>query len=251
MAWRGVLLDLFGTLIGFDVRDLPTLTIGGGTVHTTLAGLAPLARAWLPRVPIEELFEALATVSEEMARARGYDHVELPSRERFRRALERVGCDDGALAEAAVQLSRAHMRAIVGVTRFPASHRALLEALRPRYRLALVSNFDDTGAAYDILVRHDILRFLDAVVVSEGVGLRKPHPALVRAALQSLDLPPEAALFVGDNLVEDGGAARAAGVDLAWIDAAGGGVPAGAPPPRFVLRTLPELADVLAGADGR
>jgi putative hydrolase of the HAD superfamily len=247
MARRGVLLDLFGTLITFDVGKLPTLVVDGRTVHTTLATCVPLARAWVPRVTVEELFRALMTVSEEMARARAYDHLELPSRERFRRALERVGCDDAVQVEAAVQLSRAHMREIAEVTEFPPSHRALLEALRSRFGLALVSNFDDTGAAYDILARHGILPYLDTVVVSEAVGLRKPHPALVRAALRSLDLPPEAALFVGDTLVEDGGAAHAAGVDFAWIDRAGVGVPAGTPAPRWVLRSLPELSGALEG----
>jgi len=249
MAYRGVLLDLFGTLIGFDVRRLPTLEIGGRTVHTTLGAIAPLARAWVPNVPLETLFEAIGTVSMEMMRARVDDHVELPSRERFRRALERVGCDDDVLVEAAMQLSRAHMREIANVTEFPPPHRALLERLRPRFRLALVSNFDDTGAAYDILARHGILPFLDTVVVSEAVGLRKPHPALVRAALAPLDLAPADALFVGDNFTEDVGAARAAGVDAAWIDAAGSGVPDGAEPPRFTLGALPELAAVL-GCDG-
>jgi FMN phosphatase YigB (HAD superfamily) len=249
MAYRGVLLDLFGTLITFDVGKLPSMSTGGRTVQTTLAAIAPLAETWVPHVPVGEIFQALMTVSEEMARARGYDHVELPSRERFRRALERVGCEDDVLVEAAMQLSRAHMREIARVTEFPPSHRAVLEGLRPRFRTALVSNFDDTSAAYDILARHGILPYLDAVVVSEAVGLRKPHPALVRAALQSLDLPREAALFVGDNLVEDGGAARAAGVDLAWIDRAGTGVPADVPPPRWTLRAFPELAGVLE--DGR
>jgi HAD superfamily hydrolase (TIGR01549 family) len=246
MAYHGVLLDLFGTLITFDVARLPTLSVGGRTVHTTLGATAALAQAWVPHVSVEELFQALMTVSEEMARARAYDYVELPSRERFRRALERVACDDAVLVEAAVQLSRAHMQGIADVTAFPPAHRALLDALRPRFRLALVSNFDDTAAAYDILARHGILPYLDTVVVSEAIGLRKPHPALVRAALRSLDLAPEAALFVGDNLVEDGGAARAAGVDLAWIDGAGRGVPDGTPAPRYVVRALPELADVLA-----
>ena len=246
MAYRGVLLDLFGTLIGFDVRRLPTLEIGGRTVHTTLGAIAPLARAWVPNVPLETLFEAIGTVSMEMMRARVDDHVELPSRERFRRALERVGCDDDVLVEAAMQLSRAHMREIANVTEFPPPHRALLERLRPRFRLALVSNFDDTGAAYDILARHGILPFLDTVVVSEAVGLRKPHPALMRAGLRALGVTAEEALFVGDTFGEDVAGAHAAGIDAAWIDAAGAGVPEGARPPRYVLRALPELGGILA-----
>src|SRR5262249_2515102 len=148
----------------------------------------PLLAEWVPDVPLAEFWQALIGVSEEMARARAYDHIELPSRERFRRALERVGCDDGRQAAAAVHLSRAHMARIVAVTVFPPAHAALLASLRPRYRVGVVSNFDDTGAAYDILLRHGIARHVDAVVISEALGLRKPHPAVVGAGVRGLGL---------------------------------------------------------------
>src|SRR6266850_1986690 len=192
--YRGVLLDLFGTLITFDPD-------------------------WVPDVTLGDFWQALLTVSDEMARVRAYDHVELPSRERFRRALERVGCDEARQAEAAVHLSRAHMALIATATILPDEHRALLEALRPRYRLGLVSNFDDTATAYEILRRHGLLAYLDGVVVSEALGLRKPHPALVRAGLSDLGLGADEVLFVGDTFAEDVLGARAAGVDAAWIDA--------------------------------
>jgi putative hydrolase of the HAD superfamily len=243
--WRGVLLDLFGTLVTFDPERLPELAIDGGRVRTTVAALGPLLGEWVPDVTLAEFWQALLTVSDEMARARAYDHVELPSRERFRRALERVGCEDDRQAEAAVHLSRAHMARIVDVTLFPPAHAALLAFLRARYRLGLVSNFDDTGAAYDILLRHGIAPHLQTVVVSEALGLRKPHPAVVHAAVRGLDLDPGEVVMVGDTWGEDIAGARAAGVDAIWIDAHGRGVPDGEAPPRHVVRALPELAALL------
>jgi FMN phosphatase YigB (HAD superfamily) len=245
-AYRGVLLDLFGTLIAFDREQIPELEIDGARVRTTVAGLTGVLGEYAPGVPTEEFFRALVTVSEEMARARVWDHVELPSRERFRRALERVGCDDAVLAEASVHCSRVHMAMIAAATVLPDGHARLLTDLRRRYRLALVSNFDDTAAAYDILHRHGLLPLLETVVISDALGLRKPHPALVRAALRGLGLAPSEALFVGNSWPEDVGAARAAGVDAAWIDATGQGVPDGAPAPRWLLRTLLDLAQHLA-----
>ncbi len=243
--YRGILFDLFGTLITFDPARLPELRTPGGTVRTTVAALEPLLAQWVPGVAPATFWEAMLAVSDEMARVRAYDHVELPSRERFRRALERVGCDERTHAEAAVHLSRAHMAAIVASTVFPAAHGALLAALRPRYRLGLVSNFDDTGAAYDILLRHGIAATLDTVVVSEAIGLRKPHPALMRAACRGLGVDAADVLLVGDTFGEDIAGAHAAGIDAAWIDAAGRGVPDGQPPPRLVLRALRELDALL------
>jgi putative hydrolase of the HAD superfamily len=243
--YRGVLLDLFGTLIGFDVNRLPEVPVAGSSVRSTVGALGPLLAEWIPEVTLAEFWQALLAVSDEMARARAYDHVELPSRERFRRALERVGCDEARQAEAAVHLSRAHMARIVDVTVFPPAHAALLASLRPRHRLGVVSNFDDTGAAYDILLRHGIAPYLDTVVVSEALGLRKPHPALVRAGLRGLGLEPHEVVMVGDTFAEDVAGARAAGVDAVWIDAPGRGVPDGQPAPRHVVRALLEIAALL------
>jgi HAD superfamily hydrolase (TIGR01549 family) len=248
MAYRGVLFDLFGTLIAFDASKLPQLEIDGREVRTTLVQLAPLLERWVPGVGVGEFWRAVVTVSEEMARERADTLCELPSRERFRRTLERVGCDEERQAEAAAVLSRAHMAAINAVTTMPPAHASLLAALRPRYRLGVVSNFDDTATAYEILVRHGILGAVETVVISEAVGLRKPHPALVRVALDALGLAPRDVLFVGDTFADDVGAAHAAGADVAWIDAHQRGVPDGGTTPRYVIRTLDELRAILVDA---
>jgi len=243
--YRGVLFDLFGTLVGFDAGRLPELEVDGVRQRTTVGGLGGPLAEWVPGVSLEDFAHALLAVSVEVARGWAVDHVELPSRERFRRALARVGCRPGVLAEAAVDLSRAHMALIAAATVLPPAHAELLAALAPRYRLGLVSNFDDTGTAYAILVRHGIARAFDTVVISEGLGLRKPHPAVARAGLRGLGLAAGEALLVGDTYAEDVAGAHAAGLDAAWIDARGQGVPDGAAPPRYVLRALPELAVLL------
>lgn len=244
--YQAILLDLFGTIVVTDPTGLPVVQIGGTAVRSTLGGLGALLDAYAPGVAPDVFWHALAAVSEEMAHRRAREHVEEPSRERFRRALARVGCDARTCDEGGAALARGHHRALGAVTVLPPDHAALLDELRRTYRLAVVSNFDDTGAAYDILHRHGILGRVDAVVVSESLGLRKPHPLLVQTALRMLDTARETAVLVGDTLSEDVAAAHAAGIDAAWIDRDGCGVPPGADPPRFVLRALPELRAVLA-----
>lgn len=243
-AYRGILFDLFGTLITFDASRLPELELNGRRIRSTVPGLGPALDRWLPGETPASLATALRAASEELACERAETHVERPSRERFRRALTRLGCPDAVLPEAAIELSRMHMRLIVAATVLPPAHAALLASLHGRWRLALVSNFDDTGTAWEILVRHGIAPHLDCVVVSESLGLRKPHPVPLRAGLAGLELDPGEALVVGDTFAEDVLGAHAAGVDAAWIDAGETGVPTG-PPPRYVIRALPELADLL------
>ena len=239
-AYEGVLLDLFGTLVHFDPARLPVVRVGARDVPSTLPALDELLATHAPGVVPAAFRQALGAVSEELARERMQDHVERPSSERFRRALALVGCTGEVSESAGAALARVHHRTLAAATVLPAAHGMLLDDLRRRHhRLAVVSNFDDTAGAYDVLERHGILTRVDAVVVSERVGLRKPHPLMVETALRMLEL-------VGDTFAEDVAAAHAAGIDAAWIDRDGQGVPAAATPPRFVLRTLPELGTVLA-----
>ena len=246
-AYEGVLLDLFGTLVHFDPARLPVVRVGARDVPSTLPALDELLATHAPGVVPAAFRQALGAVSEELARERMQDHVERPSSERFRRALARVGYTGEASESAGAALARVHHRTLAAATVLPAAHVMLLDDLRRRrHRLAVVSNFDDTAGAYDVLERHGILTRVDAVVVSERVGLRKPHPLMVQTALRMLEVPGSSSVLVGDTFAEDVAAAHAAGIDAAWIDRDGQGVPAAATPPRFVLRTLPELGTVLA-----
>jgi FMN phosphatase YigB (HAD superfamily) len=244
--YGGVCFDLFGTLVRFEVGRLPHLVRDGVRVPTTIAGLRDQLAEAAPGVAPAVFWDALVTVSGEMAVERCDHHRELPSRERFRRALERVGVEGDAASEGGVVLSRAHLAQLVAATEYPASHRGVFEQARRLGRVAVVSNFDDTAAAYEILQRHGILDGLDGVVVSETIGFRKPHPLMMRFALAGLDLPAEAVLFVGDTFADDVVGAQAVGLDVAWIDRDGRGVPLGAVPPTYVVRRLEEVAAVLA-----
>lgn len=244
-VYRAVLFDLFGTLVTFEPRALPELVVDGRPVRSTLGAWRDVAAHVLPGVGVEALARALAEASAELDAERGGRHLEFPSRERFRRALARLGVDGAGAAEAAARCARAHMRALLGATRFPAAHAAVLAAAAARGPVAIVTNFDDTATAHDVLARHDIRRHVAAVVVSDAVGLRKPHPALVRLALEELGVAPADAVLVGDHPVQDVGAAAAAGVDAIWIDRAGAGVAAGGPVPRWVVRSLVEVPPLL------
>jgi putative hydrolase of the HAD superfamily len=246
---RAVVFDLFGTLIALEPNRLPSIRVEGTAVPSTLPHLAPRLRRYLPDVELDAFGRALRAASEDLRAEHATTLVEAPSRERFRRALVRAGCSEERLGEAAVVLSRAHHEAIGAATVFPAGHRAVLEAAARRGPVAVVSNFDDTASAMAILARHGILDALATVVVSEALGLRKPHPALLATVLDTLALEPADVVFVGDSFSADVGVAHALGADAAWIDAEGRGVPEGARPPRWVLRRLEELPALLAASD--
>ena len=81
----------------------------------------------------------------------------------------------------------------------------LLESLRAQgLKLGLVSNaFDPGWLLHRDLEQMGLEERLDFSVFSSELGVRKPHPAIFRRALEALDVDPERVLFVGDRLYED------------------------------------------------
>jgi len=59
--------------------------------------------------------------------------------------------------------------------------------------------------------------YLDVVVISEAVGLRKPDPAIFALAVDELGVDAGSALFVGDNPEADIVGAAGAGLQTAWF----------------------------------
>jgi putative hydrolase of the HAD superfamily len=87
-----------------------------------------------------------------------------------------------------------------------ASAEALLETLQARgARTALVANaWPDPGR----VLRADAQAFgfadrLDLMVFSEELGIRKPDPEIFLHAVRTLGVDPQAAMYVGDDLVND------------------------------------------------
>ncbi|MFN8644661.1 MAG: HAD family hydrolase [Candidatus Binatia bacterium] len=208
--YRAVVFDLFGTLLRFRVRPDPAFT-----------WLRDAFEASTAAADFDAFRAALVAVSKEIAAERAPEHREVASRERFARALARVGLG-GAAAEA---LSATHMGYLAAATELPAGHGDLVRELSARYRLGLVSNFDHPPTAQAVLARHGIHRCFAATLISADVGRRKPHPEIFAEALTRLGVAPPEALFVGDTHAEDVVGARGAGLDVAWL------APADAPDP--------------------
>ena len=103
-------------------------------------------------------------------------------------------------------------------------NRPLLERLRARYRLGLVSNF--YGNLETVCHNTAILSLFGVVVDSVRAGFSKPDPRIFLRALDRLGVSPPDATFVGDSAARDMAGARALGMRHIWLIAApppGGG----------------------------
>ncbi len=91
----------------------------------------------------------------------------------------------------------------------------------------------------------DLRRRVDAILISEAEGLRKPDARLFHRAAERLGIAPKACLFVGDNSEADILGAHDAGLQTAWF-ANGHSWPGGfAPLPGRKIDRLPDLLGIV------
>ena len=98
-----------------------------------------------------------------------------------------------------------------------ARNRPVLEGLRQRYRLGVVSNF--YGNLQAVCHSANLASLFSVLVDSHLVGAEKPDPAIFHAALDALGASPETTLLVGDSLRRDREGARRTGMRFIWVTA--------------------------------
>ena len=115
-----------------------------------------------------------------------------------------------------------------------------LAALRDRgIRTVVVSNWDIS--LHEQLADTGLDRLVDAALCSAQAGASKPDPQLLLKGLELLGADPQEAWHVGDDPVNDAGAALAAGVGAVIVDrGAGLEVPDG-------VRVIDSLAGLVDG----
>ncbi|MEA4906899.1 MAG: HAD-IA family hydrolase [Chloroflexi bacterium] len=187
--------------------------------------------------------------SSEYRAIRDTEHIENSMDQILRTLLAEYGYPDlpagqvEALLDEMYAVSQVHWR-------LEEDAHATLETLRRGgYHLGLISN-----AAYEkdvhVLIDQAGLRpFFDAILVSAGVGVRKPHPLIFHKMLEYWDARPEQAVMVGDTLTADVLGAQQLGMGSVWItrriETRYSQAGAEKVLPDATIRTLSELPEVL------
>ena len=92
----------------------------------------------------------------------------------------------------------------------------VLEQLRPRFDLAVVSNFD--GRLRMILEQLGVTQFFSHIFLSSELGADKPDPEIYLRALAISKASPNETLHVGDDPVRDWQGAAAAGLSVFQLE---------------------------------
>lgn len=119
-----------------------------------------------------------------------------------------------------------------------------LIALRPHYRLGLLSN----GSRLPDTV--GLGGYFESVVFAQDHRVAKPDRAIFSVVEHELRVTPDACVLVGDHPLNDVVGAKRAGWQAVWIDREGAGVfvpsPGCAEEPDAVITSLEQLPDLLA-----
>ena len=206
MRIRGVLFDLYGTLIVYGDMEkawdawysviFDAFCTSG--LSLTYGQFRPYCEGFFDRPEPVGFAEELTVVERRLQRLAEEVNVEMPR----------------ASALLAIEKSIHIWHDYVQID--PAA-KDVLRLIGRNRSLALVSNFDYAPYVHDLMVRWELEPFFDTILVSDAVGVKKPHPDIFRQALQRLELSAEQTIHVGDSR-EDVEGALGAGIRPVWID---------------------------------
>jgi len=205
---RGILFDFGHTLVDFQ-RTQEALHSAYEEIRARIEAVAYMeVPEFLDLVErVAGGVDRLVAESYEQRRMEEVDQAEL-----FRQSLSGIGFDlPDDVIEHIVALD--HSAYSNSITVEPEVLAALDELRRARYRMGLVSNISlrpDLMRAD--LERMGLAKYLDAMVFSSEVGLRKPDPRIFQEALDRLGVEPQETVFVGDRLYDDVSGAQAVGM---------------------------------------
>ena len=131
------------------------------------------------------------------------------NRTRFVLPLEHYGIHDIDLAD---HLSVDYMYWSPRIVRLVSGTKELLDYLKPKYHLHLITNgFQEVQ--HTKLSVSGLEPYFETLTVSEEVGVKKPNPEIFLYALNKAQAKVEESLMVGDEMAVDMDGARAIGMD--------------------------------------
>jgi putative hydrolase of the HAD superfamily len=121
---------------------------------------------------------------------------------------------------------------------------SVLRDLRQHYQLAIITN-GAPDVQRDKIAGAQLDDAFDAIVVSGEVGVGKPDARVFQRALDLLDVTPDKALMVGDNLVCDIQGAQDIGICGAWINRDGLSPARSGVLPNHIIASLQEVMRIV------
>ena len=246
--YDALLFDLFDTLVHFDISVLPLERFGGDFWKAILSVSHEAIRCRHPELEFEDYCRAAREVQEEMERFASETQREMTADERFRRVARRLGISEGTGGNGAVEAAlTAHFQMILDGVIQPEDYRDFLRRAAAKTPLGVISNYDHSPNAIQILEKFGIRPLFSSLIISADVGWRKPNARIFERALADLNVSPDRVLFVGDSPDADIEGARRLGIAAVWVKRPGRRWPEGLAAPTITVERITELEELLGG----
>lgn len=231
------------TTVLFDLDD--TLFDHTATSRATLRASAA-ALPFFPTVDFEVFYQFYSDLLEELHLHLLHGRLSAAEArdQRFRGLLARY--QPQATPAAAAQLADAYYAQYARRRQPVPGALALLQALRPHYRLGIITN-NRTAEQTEKLHFLGMADLVDALITSEDVGVPKPDPRIFHAALHRLAAQPAETVLVGDNWQADVLGALAVGIRPLWLNRTGAARPLASVAEITALEPLAEVLAHIAG----
>jgi HAD superfamily hydrolase (TIGR01549 family) len=246
--YRAVVFDLFDTLVDFRYARLPLVNINGSAVNTTSKMVYDVFSSFCIGVPHERFHGAFVESYLEFEALKKNDGREYPSRERFLLVLRKLGVEpEGEMLSLADKMAEVHHEALRLGMDMPPENAKLLEALSESYTLGLLSNFDNSRSARQVIEGYGIERYFKSIIISVDTRWRKPRKEIFLMSAEEVGFPPSDIVFIGDNYDADIVGAKSAGFDTIWIRKPGETRQEDGSLADYVVPSLTVVGDILLG----
>lgn len=237
MAIKGLLFDLYGTLI--DIRTDESRE----DIYRTIAHYLTYHGIYLHRWAVRDRYDALVKRQKE-GRKEKYPEIDVEAlwngflmAEGMQSATERRKLST-VLAQLYRAISRKRLRLFPDVKK-------VLDELRPAYRLALVSDAQPCYLLPEVKAV-GLDGYFDPLIISAPFGFRKPDGRLIGKALDLMNLSAAEAIFIGNDLFRDIYGAQRLGIRTIFVDSDQGEKSCENVSPDYIAR---HFRDVLQGVE--
>lgn len=204
---RAIIFDFIGTLT--DVENY-SLEISKMKLYNALAGAGF-------KMDAKSFLDAYTEAHEKYRVIRYQKLTEVTNAIWISEALNNLGFKTSPEDTRIKTAVNAFFQDYLGSLRIRPCVKKLLSKVSTAYKLGLVSNFTYAPLIYAGVRKLGINKFFNAVVVSDEVGWRKPHPRIFEETLKRLRAEAKETVYVGDSPQEDIRGAKALGMRTVFV----------------------------------
>lgn len=194
MSIKGILFDLYGTLIDIETDESMEEIYRGVAHFLTYQGI------YMHRWEVRDLYYEIMKEQKDQSREK-YPEINVESI--WEAFLDQQGVDASLACKTVPRMLAQLYR---GISRkrlqlYP-SVKTVLDELKARYRLAIISDAQPCYALPEMRAM-SLGGYFDPVIISADYGYRKPDERLMQRALSIMSLTPSEVVFVGNDMYRD------------------------------------------------